>query len=238
VSKDGLRRGVIALSTVAVVGLGSATAFAASPPTSPQSLGTIQAKAAAAITLRVDDLNAAISKANGTSHLGASGASLVAYLQADIAPLQALGTKIAGDTSVTIALEDSSTIFTSYRVLALVLPAARLAATADEIVVTAIPDLTAISTKAASHVNPSDSTTLQPFINELNAQIQAATDGTANIASTLFGYTPSQWNANQNLLAPSRGAVQAATDDVSKARTDVQQIRTILSTHPTPTTAG
>ena len=67
----------MALSTVVVVGLGSATAFAASPPTNPQSLATIQAKAAAAITLRVNDLNAAIAKVNGTSHLGSSGASLV-----------------------------------------------------------------------------------------------------------------------------------------------------------------
>jgi hypothetical protein len=228
VSKNGLRGGAAAIGTVVVLGLGSASAFAASSNTDPPSLGTIQAKAADAITLRVDDLNAAISKVNATSHLGSSGASLVSYLQADIAPLQALGTKIAGDTSVTTALSDSSTIFSSYRVLALVLPAAHLAAVADGVDVTAIPNLTAISTKATSHVNASNSATLQPLIDDLNAQIQAATAGTANAASTLLAYTPSQWNANPDLLAPSRGSVQAATSAITKARTDVQQIRGIL----------
>jgi hypothetical protein len=218
----------MALSTVVIVGLGSATAFAATPTTNSKSLTTIQAQAAAAITLRVDDLDAAIAKVNGTSHLGASGASLVTYLQADIAPLQALGTKIAGDTSVTTALSDSSTIFASYRVLALVLPAARVAATA-------IPDLTATAAKAASHVNSSNSATLQPLMDDLNSQIQSAATGTSNLATTLLGYTPTQWNANPNLLAPARGSVQAATADIAKARNDVRQMRTILHTAPATT---
>jgi hypothetical protein len=226
----------MALSTVVIVGLGSATAFAATPTTNSKSLTTIQAQAAAAITLRVDDLNAAITKVNGTTHLGASGASLVTYLQADIAPLQALATKIAGDTSVTTALSDSTTIFASYRVLALVLPAARLAATADAIEVTAIPDLTATSAKAASHVNSSNSATLQPLIGDLNTQIQSATTSTANLQTTLLGYTPPQWNTNSNLLAPARESVQAATADITKARNDVRQMRTILHT-PLPTTS-
>jgi hypothetical protein len=235
VSKNGLRAGAMALSTVVIVGLGSATAFAATPTTNSKSLTTIQAQAAAAITLRVDDLDAAIAKVNGTSHLGASGASLVTYLQADIAPLQALGTKIAGDTSVTTALSDSSTIFASYRVLALVLPAARVAATADAIAVTAIPDLTATAAKAASHVNSSNSATLQPLMDDLNSQIQSAATGTSNLATTLLGYTPTQWNANPNLLAPARGSVQAATADIAKARNDVRQMRTILHTAPATT---
>jgi hypothetical protein len=225
----------VALGTVSIVGLASTSAFAASPGTTTESLAAIQAKAAAAITLRVNDLNAATSKVNADSHLGASAPALASYLQADIAPLQALGTKIAADTTVATAAADSATIFTSYRVLALVLPAAHLAATADDIDVTAIPALTAISTKAASRVNPSNSATLQPLINDLNAQIQSATNGTANVASTLLGYTPAQWNANHGLLTPSRGSVQAATDNVTKARSDVQQIRKILVV-PTPAT--
>ncbi len=233
-SKNGIRGGAIALSTVVALGLGSASAFAASPASEPQTLATVQAKAAAAITLRVDDLNAAISKVQATGRLGSDGASLVSYLQADIAPLQALGTKIAGDTTVATALTDSSTIFTSYRVLALVLPAAHLAATADDIDVTAIPSLTAISAKAASHMNSSNGATLQPLIDDLNAQIQSATNSTSNVASTLLGDTPSQWNANHDLLASPRGSVEAAKGDVTKAQSDVQQIRSLLAPHPSP----
>ncbi len=233
------------MGTVVVVGLGSASAVAASPATTSQGLAAIQARAAAAITLRLDDLNAAISKVGATSRLGSSSASLVSYLQADRAPLQALGAKIASDTTAPTALADSSTIFTFYRVLALVLPAAHLAATADGIDVTAVPDLTAISAKTASHVNSSNEAVLQPLIDDLNAQIRAAGDGTAQIASTVLGYTPTQWNADHNLLAPSRGSVQAAANDITKARSDVQQIRKILipstpaaTTPTTPTTAA
>lgn len=233
-SKNGFRLGAVALSVAAVVGLGSTSAFADSPGASTLSLSTIQAKAAAAIALRTNDLNTAIAKVNATSLLGSSAASLVAYLQADLAPLQTLGTRIAGDTSVATALADSSTIFSSYRVLALVLPAARLAAAADAIEVTDIPNLTAISSRAASKVNSANRATLQPLIDDLNAQILAATNGTAGVSSTLLGYTPSQWNATHDLLAPSHGSLQAATENVTKAHQDVQQIRRILTTASTP----
>ncbi len=233
-SKNRYRLGAVALSAAGVVGLGSTSAFADSPGASTQSLSAIQARAAAAITLRTNDLDAAISKVNATSALGPSAASLVTYLQADLAPLQTLGTKIAGDTTVATALADSSTIFSSYRVLALVLPAAHLAATADVIDVTDIPALTAASSKAASKVTPANSATLQPLIDDLNAQILAATNGTAGLASTLLSYTPSQWNANHDLLAPSRDSVRSATADVNKAHQDVQQIRTVLTVRPVP----
>jgi hypothetical protein len=237
VSKNRIILGTVALGTAALVGLGSAAAFAATPGAGTTTLPGIQAKAAAAITLRVHDLNAAISKVNGTGLLGSSSASLASYLQADIAPLQALGTKIAGDTTVATAQADASTIFTSYRVLALVLPAARLAATADGIDATTIPDLTTLSAKAASHVNPSNRTAVQPLIDDLNAQIHSATNSTAGVATTLLGYTPSQWNANHDLLTASRGSVQAANGNITKARDDVRQIRRILtSTAPAPST--
>ena len=55
------------------------------------SLSSIQSKAAAAITLRVNDLNGAVAKANGDAELGPGAVTLVAYLQKDIPGLQALG---------------------------------------------------------------------------------------------------------------------------------------------------
>jgi uncharacterized protein (DUF2342 family) len=127
-------------------------------------------------------------------------------------------------------------------VLALVLPAAHLAATADGIDATAIPDLTALSAKAASHVNPSNHATLQPLIDDLNAQVQSAANATSGVAATLLGYTPPQWNANHDLLTPSRGSVLAANDDIKKAQNDATQIRSILrsttlSPSAAPTTA-
>jgi hypothetical protein len=235
-SKKAARVGMVALGAAAVVGVASGSALAATPSSSPPSLAVIQAKAAAAITHRVDDLQAAISKANSIKQLGSSAPTLVSYLQADIAPLQALGTKIAGDTSATTAESDGLTIFTDYRVLALVLPSARLAGTADGIDVTVIPNLTTLSAKAASHVNPGNQATVQPLIDDLNTQIQSATSGTSGVAGTLLSYTPAQWNADHDLLTSPRGTVQAAVKEIAAARSDVAKLRTLLEDAAAPTT--
>jgi hypothetical protein len=237
-SKNGMRLGAVALTTAAVLGAGGASAWATTPAAGVQSLSAIQAKAAAAISLRVNDLNAAVTKVNDSKYLGTDAAALAAYLQADIAPLQALGQKIAGDTSPSAARADAATIFTNYRVLVLVLPAARIAGTSDGIDLSIVPDLTALSAKAASRVNPSNSATVQPLINDLNAQISAATTSTSGVASTVLGYSPAAWNANHSLLASAVAPVQSAKSDISKARNDVKQLRSDLkppATTPTTT---
>ena len=233
-SKNGIRLGVAALTTAAVLGAGSASAWAATPTPGVQSLSAVQAKAAAAISLRVNDLNAAISKVDASKNLGTDSDILAAYLQTDIAPLRALGQKIAGDTTPSAAGADAATIFTNFRVLALVLPAARLAATADGIDVTTTPKLTNLSAKAASRVDPSNAATVQPLINDLNAQISAATNSTSGVASAVLSYLPAQWNANHSLLLPSLESVKAAKGGLTKALADVTQLRNDLA--PSTTT--
>jgi hypothetical protein len=241
-----IRLGVIALGSAATLTAGVVSAGATtSSAATPASLSSIQAKAAAAITTRVDDLNRAVAKVNGDKSFGADQGTLDAYLQRDLAPLGALGTKIAADTTVTQAAADTQSIFTDYRVLALVLPAARQAADADAITVTAIPVLNALSAKAQSYVTSANQATLQPMITTLNTDISGATTAASGLASTLLGYVPSQWNANHTLLSPSKATLQTANGDVKNARDEALQIRQYLkSTHPaavtptTPTTAG
>ena len=104
-SKTARRLGGVVLRIGHSAGARGPPPAAASPP----SLSAIQAAAAAAITLRVNDLNAAVAKVNGAKDLGSDSAALAAYLQADIAPLQALGQKIASETSVTTATSDAAT---------------------------------------------------------------------------------------------------------------------------------
>jgi hypothetical protein len=223
-SKNGKRVGAVVLASAAILGAGGAIAGAATPSARHQTLAGIQAKTAAAVTLRVNDLNAAISKVHGDTRLGSDSAALTAYLQADIAPLQALGQKIAGDTTESTAAADYATIFTNFRVLALVLPAAHIAGASDEMDGTTIPKLTALSAKAASRVNSSDSSVLQPLIDDLNVQIGDASSATSGVAATGLGYTPTQWNANHDLLAAGRGSVRAAQGNVAKARADLKRI--------------
>jgi hypothetical protein len=180
---------------------------------------------------------------NADRRLGSDNAALAAYLQRDIAPLQTLGQKIAADTTESTAAADYATIFTNYRVLALVLPAAHIASAADQIDVTTVPKLTALATKAASHVNSSNQGVLQPLLNDLNAQITAASNATAGVAATVLAYTPTEWNANHDLLTSGRSAVQSADTDTATAQADLKQIAAVLkpaaSAQPiTPTTVS
>jgi hypothetical protein len=223
-SKNGKRVGAVVLAAAAVLGAGGAIAGATTPAAAPPTLASIQAKAAAAVSLRVNDLNTAISKANGDAHLGAGSDALVGYLRADIAPLQALGQKIADDTIESVAAADYGTIFTNFRVLALTLPAAHIAGATDEIQNTTVPKLTALSAKAASHVNSSNASVVQPLISDLNGQIAAASNATAGVAATVLAGTPEQWNANHDLLTPARTSLQGADGNVAKARADLKQI--------------
>jgi hypothetical protein len=239
-----IRLGAAALASAAALGAIGATAGAATPAASatPATLSGVQAKAAAAITLRVNDLNAAIAKVNGAKSLGSTAPTLAAYLQRDIVPLQQLGTTIAGDTSVAQAEKDAATIFTNFRVLALVLPAAHQAGLSDAIVTTALPKLAADSAKASAHVNASNQATLQPLITDLNAQISAAGNAVSGLAATDLAYLPAQWNANHDLLASSKSALAGAGGDLKKAKADlVQIVKDLKGTQPastTPTTAS
>jgi len=233
-SKSGLCVGVALLASAVALGGGATAAGAATSAATPQTLSGLQAKAAAAISLRTNDLNAAISKVNADPRLGSDNAALVAYLQADSEPLEALGQKIAGDTIESSAAVDYATVFTNFRVLALVLPAAHISAAADQIDVTTVPELTALATKAASRVNPSNQAALQPLINDLQAQITAATNATAGVSASVLAYTPTDWNADHDLLAAGHSSVQSARHDIAKAQADLKQIAAVLKPAAAP----
>lgn len=194
----------------------------------PATLAQIQAKAAAAISKRIDSLNSAVGRVESTKALGSDAASLVAYLQADITPLQNLGAKIASDTTVSQARADFKDVFVDYRVYALVLPAAWQAARADAITVTVVPRLTALSQKAQSKVTSANQATLQPLIDSLNSDISGAANAASGLSTTVLGYTPAQWNADHSLLSATKTDLKTATADVKSARSEARQIRQYL----------
>jgi hypothetical protein len=226
------RLGAVALASGATLGAVAGTAGAATPGSSgnngasavPTTLAGIKAKAAADITNRVNDLNAAIAKVNAAKGLGASQATLVSYLGTDIAPLQQLNQTIQGDGTLEQAAHDFGTIFSGYRVYRLVLPSAHVAADADHATTSAIPNLTADASKAQAKVNPANQATLQPLIDDLNGQISTATSATNGLAATVLAFTPAQWNANNALLTASVSSDQTATGALEKGRADVKQI--------------
>ena len=125
---------VLALGVMLGTAVGAAGATAQGSSGSgalPTTLAGIKAKATGDITERVTSLNAAIGKVDAAKGLDASQATLVSYLGNDIAPLEQLDQTIQGDGTVQQASHDFGTIFRGYRVNRLVLPAAWIAADAE-----------------------------------------------------------------------------------------------------------
>ena len=246
---QGIRLGTAALAAaalataaalgVAVAVAGAATGAAAAgaatqssdnsgSAAAPATLAGIKAKAATDITARVNSLNSAIAKVHAAEGLGSGQATLVSYLGTDIAPLQQLNQTIQGDTTVQQAGKDFATIFSGYRVYLLVLPASLIAADAFHATTTSIPQLTADATKAQGYVNAGNQAQLQPLLSDLNNQIGTATSATNGLASAVLAFTPAQLNADRDLLSSSRTSAQTAHAALAKARSDLQQIRTII----------
>jgi hypothetical protein len=226
-----IRTGVVTLAALAALaamgaaGAGAATAGNSGSDAVPATLAGIKARAATDIGDRVTDLNAAIAKVSAAQGLGTGQGTLASYLGADGAPLQQLNQTIQDDTTVHQAADDFGTIFSDYRVFALVLPASRIAADADHAGTTVIPKLTGDAAKAQAHVTPANQATLQPLIDDLDSQITTASNATNGLAATVLAFTPAQWNANNALLAAAKSSDQAAAGALQKGRSDVAQIR-------------
>jgi hypothetical protein len=221
-----LASGVMAGGVAGLVGAATPTATGASGSGSaPTTLAGIKAKAATDITDRVNALNAAIAKVNAAKGLGSSQGALASHLGADIAPLQQLNQTIQADSTAQQAAQDFATIFSDYRVYALVLPATRIAGAADDATTTAIPHFSAVAAKAQARVTSTNQAVLQPLIDDLNNQIGSATSATNGLAATVLAFAPVQWNENNGLLDTAKSSAQTAAAALKKARTDVQQLK-------------
>jgi hypothetical protein len=221
---------VLATATAAcVAGAGVAGAAGNSgSATVPTTLAGIKSKAATEIDRRVHDLTAAVARANQAKGLGSGQDALVAYLGADIGPLTQLNQKIQVDATVQQARQDFGTMFTGFRVYALVLPAGRIAGDADRATATRIPALTADATKAQQRVNPGNHAVLQPLVDDLDAQVATASGATNGLAATVLAYTPAQWNADHGLLSSAHAADDTTEAALRKGRADILAIRAVL----------
>lgn len=104
-----------------------------------------------------------------------------------------------------------------------------MAGEADRATTTAIPNLTKASSRAQSVENPRNQAELGLLISDLNTEISTASTATDGRASTVLALTPTQWNANHNVLSRSRSAAHTAAAAMQKGRSDVAQILSDLT---------
>jgi hypothetical protein len=189
-------------------------------------LAKIKADANTAIQSRLTALNAVIGVLNGLSNCAVT--PLVTTAQTDVTGLTALDATIQADTTVAQARTDAQTIFTGYRVYALVIPVDHLVR-ATCAVTDVTTKLTGLETKWSSLNDPS----IASLLADMQAQTQAAAQGVNGLASTLESYRPTDWNSNHALLDGPRSTLKTARQDLETARHetdrhDAKQIVTIL----------
>lgn len=159
--------------------------------------------------------------------------NLSTTINTEIAELTALRDRIESSTNGEEIKVDVQSITRSYRIFALVMPQAQIAAAADK-VVTMTATLSEIGTKLKARIDAAaaastDVTVLQTALADLalkitsaNTHAQAAVNGTATLAPDEGDKT--KMEANKTALQKARDELKAAHEDIKASRALVKQI--------------
>ena len=239
------------ITKVSLAGLAAATLLLGALPVSAQALtasvsASAQAKANAGASLsaviargdtdiaaRIAALNALSTRVQLMSIISATQkATLASELQTNISGLAGLQATLDSDTDVTAARSDDQSIFTSYRIYALVIPQGWILASADRI--TGIAGLMAtVSTKLQTRISAEPAGTnvsaLTAAVADMNAKMADAKTQAAAAQARVSSLAPDQGNgavitSNHAALVAARADTRVGTQDLVSARKDITTV--------------
>lgn len=189
----------------------------------------IKTAGAQEITNRINSLNKVEPKISTFKNVSASDqAYLTSEVNGEISGLTALKTKLAGDQTLSSALSDAESIYTDYRVYAIVLPKIKIVRiTADQQATEAQLSTSATSLQAkitADSKKGDDVTTLQDDLNDMTAQINSAEQISSPMQQKVLPLLPSDYNSNHNVLSGDFSQLKTAQSDLQNARKDAKNI--------------
>jgi hypothetical protein len=235
---------VVGIAAAAAIILGALPAFAQTTTTgvavsANTSVSTNQTtklpalitKANTEIAARITDLNklstqvAAIKNESATEK-----ANISAQVQTNITGLTALQAKIDADTDLSVARTDEGTIFTTFRIYALIVPRGYLMASADRI--TTIDGLmSSLGTQIQARITADQSagknvSAVSAALSDMQAKVADASTQSQSIQNGVGSLMPDQGNttvaaSNRAALVSARGNSKTATADLKTARTDI-----------------
>lgn len=227
------RRAVAAALLAAIPYSVTAVSPSPSPSSSPaaqsQRLTNLKTRGAAEIDRRIASLEAALAKLTASTHLpDADQATLTQQVNDELASLKALKADLADDTDLTDARTHVQSVVTDYRVYALMLPKARMVASADRFVV-AQDKLAQLAAKLQTKVDAAktaghDTTAMQAKLDDMTAQIAASKTAAAGMVTKLLVLKPTDYNANHTVLVDYRASLKTAHDDLKTARDDAKSV--------------
>ena len=186
------------------------------------------------IDRRVSRLNQVVARLGEMNKISASQkAALAGPLQAQITQLTALQAKVRAGGDVQTLLADAQSITQSYRIFALIIPQAAIAAMADRTM--AITDtINALSSKLQARIadmqaGGKDVGALQLLLADMGAKNLSANTQAQAAISGIEGLSPDQGNqalavANKQALVAAKTKLQAARHDLQIARQDAGEI--------------
>jgi len=214
----------LALSTATTTTTKAEAALAAA-------LSKIITKADSDVAARItalNDLNTRVQALKNVSN--DEKTSIASAVQTNITGLTALQSTIDADTTAATARADAATIFTSFRIYALVLPQGWILASADR--VTTITGLmTSLAANIQTRITADQSagknvTALTAAFADMQAKITDANTQSASAQSGVSALAPDQGDktkaaSNHAALVAARGNIKIATTDIVAARKDV-----------------
>jgi ATP-dependent protease HslVU (ClpYQ) ATPase subunit len=171
------------------------------------------------ISRRLTVLNTLASKVSAATKLTASDkASLSGEVSSEVGGLTALKAKLDADTDLTTAKADANSIFTEYRVFALVVPQVGLVKTADD-QQTAEAKLSDLATKLQGRITGTNAT-----LSDMQAKLAAATSISSSIESQVVILTPTDYNTDHTVLSGDVTQLKTAQSDNQAAAADARNL--------------
>lgn len=211
-------------------------------------LSAVITKANADIAARITALNALSTRVQDLKNASAEEkANIASEVQTNVAGLNALQTTIDADTDATKARADAQTIFTTFRIYALVVPRGWILASADR-VLTVSNLMTTLGTKIQARITADEAagknvTSLVATLADMNAKIADANSQATASQTGVTALLPDQGNktvaaSNKSALVASHTNIKTATQDLKTARADIKTLLTGLKALGTPSTTS
>ena len=241
-------KGFIAAGVVAAgiaVPLGATAASAATTTTTKpaRDLGAERQRCEAAIDARLAELTKLDGRVAGAKDLTDAHRQAMTDINSRArAGLTDLRTKIDQDTDPAVLKTDCQSIVLDYRIFALRAPQENLVIASDA-ESTAVAKLQALEPKIQAAIDQAQSegkdvTEAKQALEELKAKVADAADKDDKVADTVLAYTPADYDAHHDVLAPDHAAVKAAAADLKAARGDAKTIAKDLRSQSSPSTTA
>lgn len=194
-----------------------------------QRVNTLKAKADNEIDRRLLTLNLVLGQINANTKISpTSKTTLTTELQGEITNLTTLKTKIDADTDLPTLKTDVSSIVSSYRVYALVMPQVAIVQASERAMSTS-DNLSAILAKLQAAVNTAkaagqNTTAMQKTLDGVTTKLADAKTQATAAETAVLPLTPDGYPGNRTTLTASRAKVLLAHTDLKSAIKDIQSV--------------